>query len=188
MASELFALRMALALQIANVQFKLNEMNFVQVNVVTPSAVDRFIDEMGLITQQDGGPRIAGRIFGLLIVEGRELSLNQISERLGVSRASVSTNARRLSQQGLLRLTTHAGDRQDYYEVSPGTHVQMLQQLAGRMEKYARIIDACAEQIESESEEAAQRVADLSAFYKLSAQFMGDWIIHLHDKNASLQD
>ncbi|MCW5722868.1 MAG: hypothetical protein KIS86_17190, partial [Devosia sp.] len=77
MASELFALRMALALQIANVQFKLNEMNFVQVNVVTPSAVDRFIDEMGLITQQDGGPRIAGRIFGLLIVEGRELSLNQ---------------------------------------------------------------------------------------------------------------
>lgn len=152
------------------------------------SAIDRFIEEMGLITQQDGGPRIAGRLFGLLVVEGRELSLNQLSERLAVSRASVSTNARLLADRGMLRRRTHAGDRQDYYELSPGTYVHMLQLLAGRMEKYARAISTCAKEIESESEDAAKRVADLSVFYKHSAEFLGNWASHLHDENASLQD
>lgn len=155
---------------------------------MTTTAIDRFIEEMGVITQQDGGPRIAGRIFGLLVTEGRELSLHQLSERLGVSRASVSTNARLLANKGLLRLTTHAGDRQDYYELAPGTYLHMLEQVAERMEKYAKIIGACAQQIESESEEVAQRVADLSNFYDRSAQFMDDWIANLRDDPASLQD
>ena len=41
------------------------------------------------MSQDRGEPRIAGRIFGLLLIEGQELSLQQISEQLGVSRASV---------------------------------------------------------------------------------------------------
>lgn len=155
---------------------------------MTMSAIDRFVEEMGLITQQDGGPRIAGRVFGLLVVEGRELSLNQISERLSVSRASVSTNARLLADRGMVRLRTHAGDRQDYYEISPGSHVHMLQLLAGRMEKYATIVGTCAKEIESESEDAAQRVADLSVFYRNSAEFLNKWSVHLTEKSAPGDD
>jgi DNA-binding transcriptional regulator GbsR (MarR family) len=155
---------------------------------VTLSAIDRFIEEMGLIAQHDGGPRIAGRIMGLLVAEGRELSLNQISERLCVSRASVSTNARQLAARGLLRLTTHTGDRQDYYELSSASYVQMLQELAGRMEKYASVTEACAIEIESESEGAARRVTELSAFYRDSSQFLGNWASLLLQGKASLQD
>jgi DNA-binding transcriptional regulator GbsR (MarR family) len=155
---------------------------------VTLSAIDRFIEEMGLIAQHDGGPRIAGRIMGLLVAEGRELSLNQISERLCVSRASVSTNARQLAARGLLRLTTHTGDRQDYYELSSASYVQMLQELAGRMEKYASVTEACAKEIESESEGAARRVTELSAFYRDSSQFLGNWASLLLQGKASLQD
>ena len=141
-----------------------------------------------MITQQDGGPRIAGRVFGLLVVEGRELNLNQISERLAVSRASVSTNARLLAGRGLLRRRTHAGDRQDYYELSSQTYMHMLQLLAGRMKESAAIVGACAKEIESESEDAARRVGNLSVFYRLSAEFLSNWAAHLHDEQASLQD
>lgn len=155
---------------------------------MTPSAIDRFIEEMGLIAQHDGGPRIAGRILGLLVAEGRELSLNQISERLCVSRASVSTNARQLAARGILRLTTHTGDRQDYYELSSSSYGQMLQELAGRMEKYASVTEACAIEIESESEGAARRVSELSAFYRDSSQFLGNWASLLLQGKASLQD
>jgi DNA-binding transcriptional regulator GbsR (MarR family) len=155
---------------------------------VTTAAIDRFIEEMGLIAQQDGGPRIAGRIMGLLIAEGRELSLNQISERLRVSRASVSTNARQLAARGLVRLKTHSGDRQDYYELSSASYVQMLQEMAGRLEKYASVTEACAIEIESESEGAARRVTELSAFYRDSSQFLGNWATVLLQGKASLQD
>lgn len=82
------------------------------------SAVDRFVDELGLISQESGESRISGRIVGLLLVEGRELSLAEISERLGVSRASVSTNARLLLRRGVIRLTAHADNRRDYYELA----------------------------------------------------------------------
>lgn len=155
---------------------------------MTTAAIDRFIEEMGLIAQQDGEPRIAGRIIGLLIAEGRELSLNQISERLSVSRASVSTNARHLASRGLVRLTTHSGDRQDYYELSSASYVHMLHELAGRMEKYASVTEACAIEIESESEGAARRVTELSAFYRDSSQFLGNWATVLLQGKASLQD
>ncbi|MBF0680707.1 MAG: MarR family transcriptional regulator [Devosia sp.] len=155
---------------------------------MTTAAIDRFIEEMGLIAQQDGGPRIAGRIMGLLIAEGRELSLNQISERLRVSRASVSTNARQLAARGLVRLKTHSGDRQDYYELSSASYVQMLQEMAGRLEKYASVTEACAIEIESESEGAARRVTELSAFYRDSSQFLGNWATVLLQGKASLQD
>jgi DNA-binding transcriptional regulator GbsR (MarR family) len=155
---------------------------------VTTAAIDRFIEEMGLIAQQDGGPRIAGRIMGLLIAEGRELSLNQISERLRVSRASVSTNARQLAARGLVRLKTHSGDRQDYYELSSASYVQMLQEMAGRLEKYASVTEACAIEVESESEGAARRVTELSAFYRDSSQFLGNWATVLLQGKASLQD
>lgn len=155
---------------------------------VTASAIDRFIEQMGLIAQQDGGPRIAGRIIGLLIAEGQELSLNQISERLNCSRASVSTNARQLAARGLVRLTTHSGDRQDYYELSQASYVTILQEMALRMQKYASITEACAMEIDSESEGAARRVNELSAFYRDSSQFLGNWATLLLQEKASLQD
>lgn len=153
------------------------------------SAVDRFIEEMGLISQDSGGPRIAGRILGLLIVEGRELSLNQISERLAVSRASVSTNCRLLVDRGVLQLTAHGGDRQNYYQLPPVPYSHLLLQMSGRFEKYAAMMGACAARIEAEpdSAAAAQRVQDLASFYRQSSQFLNDWFAHLRDQNPTHQ-
>lgn len=153
------------------------------------SAVDRFIEEMGLISQEGGGPRIAGRILGLLIVEGRELSLNQISERLGVSRASVSTNSRLLVDRGILRLRAHGGDRQNYYELPPVPYSHLLLQMSGQFEKYATMIGACAAQIEAEPDgaEAAHRVQDLASFYRQSSEFLNIWFAHLRDQNPTHQ-
>src|SRR5690606_6748807 len=110
---------------------------------------------------QDGGdPRIAGRIFGLLIIEGRELSLQQISERLGVSRASVSTNARQLAKRGAIRLTAHAGDRQDFYELNNFPSVDVLGEMAERMARQAQAVRDFVEPIRQENEPAAERIED----------------------------
>ena len=76
--------------------------------------IENFIEMMGLIYQADGAPRIAGRIFGLLLVEDEPHSLQGIAERLQVSKASASTNARLLAEKGVIRLTTKPGVRQDF--------------------------------------------------------------------------
>ena len=59
-----------------------------------------FIERMGLALESDGLPRIAGRIFGLLLVSEDARSLDDLAAELRVSKGSVSTNARLLEQRG----------------------------------------------------------------------------------------
>ena len=55
-------------------------------------AIERFIEGFGLLMQQDGLPRIAGRMLALFIVEGGPFSFSELAEKLQVSRGSISTN------------------------------------------------------------------------------------------------
>jgi DNA-binding transcriptional ArsR family regulator len=87
----------------------------------------RFIEQMGIMTEDEGFPRIAGRIFGYLLLERSERSLDEMAEELGVSRASVSTDARRLTQMGLLERRSRPGDRRDYYMMAPSGVRRMLE-------------------------------------------------------------
>ena len=76
----------------------------------------QFIERMGLAIERLGLTRNFGRLFGLLMVAERPLSLDEMVERLGVSKASVSTNARACEELGLARQVGVRGDRKDYYE------------------------------------------------------------------------
>jgi DNA-binding transcriptional regulator GbsR (MarR family) len=146
-----------------------------------PAAADPaeyFIEQMGLLTQSDGLPRISGRIFGLLLVEGRPFTLQEMSERLKISKASASTNARMLAGRGMLRLTAHAGDRQDYYELVPSPYHQMVETVSAKMRRSAGQI-AEAEAMFPENSGAKARVRQLAEFYRQSADFMADWSKHL---------
>jgi len=80
----------------------------------------RFVDQMGVLSEEDGLPRIAGRIFGYLLLQPDARSLDQIADALDVSRASVSTDARRLVEIQLLERRSRPGDRRDYYVIAEG--------------------------------------------------------------------
>jgi len=136
---------------------------------------ENFIEQMGLITQSDGGPRIAGRIFGLLLVEGRPFALHEMADRLKISRASASTNARMLAERGMLRLVAHGGDRQDYYAISAQPYHQMLETVRGKMVKSAQLIAEAEAQFTETDDAARSRVRNLAEFYRQSADFMTHW-------------
>jgi DNA-binding transcriptional regulator GbsR (MarR family) len=138
------------------------------------SAVERFIEDMGIISQESGAPRIGGRIIGLLMVEGQAMSLQQISERLAVSRASISTNARDLAKRGMLRRITRAGDRQDYYEAVDHS-AESLSELARQFRRNAVTISSCVPSLELEAPDAAPRVIQLADFYAKSADNIQNW-------------
>lgn len=76
-----------------------------------------FIESVGVLWESDGLPRIAGRIFGYLIVQSEPSSLDELAAGLAVSKASISTDARRLEQLGLITRISRPGDRRDYYTV-----------------------------------------------------------------------
>ena len=91
-----------------------------------------FIEKTGLITQAEGLPRIAGRVFGLLIFDGDVVSFGDLATQLQVSRASISTSIRILEERGLVKRVTKHGERQDFFQLASNPYATMLEHIQKR--------------------------------------------------------
>ena len=91
-----------------------------------------FIEKTGLVTQAEGLPRIAGRVFGMLIYDGDVVSFGALATKLQVSRASISTSIRILEERGLVKRVTKPGERQDYFRLAPNPYATMLEGIQKR--------------------------------------------------------
>ncbi len=78
-----------------------------------------FVDGIGAAAATSGVlTQLQGRIFGLLYLEPRPLSLDEISAELQQSKSNVSVNVRGLVEWHLVRLVAVPGSRKDHYEAA----------------------------------------------------------------------
>ena len=75
------------------------------------------IEAGGRVCQLLGVPRSTGQIYGLLYLSPKPLSLDDISEMLGISKASASTGTRQLVAWRAIRMIWVQGERRDHFEV-----------------------------------------------------------------------
>lgn len=133
---------------------------------------EEFIERIGLITQAEGLPRIAGRVFGLLIFDGEVVSFGDLAKQLQVSRGSISSSIRLLEERGLVRRIAKAGDRQDYFQLAPNPYVTMLEGIQKRSratkDDIAQTIDAL-----PPGANAIKRLKDYAAFYASTEAAIG---------------
>lgn len=101
-----------------------------------------FVERLAVALEMDGFPRIAGRIFGLLIISDSEISLDEIASTLGASKASASVNTRLLEQKGIIDRVSRPGDRRDYYKIASDLFVKTMEQ---RLAKWDRVRSAIGE-------------------------------------------
>ena len=101
---------------------------------------DAFIERMGLTAETDGLSRIAGRLFGALLLADEPRSLDALAEQLDVSKASVSTEARRLVERGVAERIGKTGDRRDYYALTPDFFAQIVRFRLNRWSGLHRLI------------------------------------------------
>jgi DNA-binding transcriptional regulator GbsR (MarR family) len=76
----------------------------------------RLVEVGGKTSQDLGIGRIVGQILVFLYLKERECSLDNISEELGLSKASVSIAVRQLEQLGLARKVWKSGDKRNYFK------------------------------------------------------------------------
>jgi DNA-binding transcriptional regulator GbsR (MarR family) len=107
-------------------------------------------------------PRIASRILGLLLLTPGECSIDQMAERLQVSRASISVDARRLEECGVVERVTHKGDRRDYYRIAPDHYTRTLERRLKVMGRLIAVIDE-GRQMKLESREVRDRLDESAA-------------------------
>lgn len=138
----------------------------------------RFIEKMGLLGEADGMPRIAGRIFALLFITSAPMSLEEIATRLEVSRASVSTDARRLAQMGLLERVSRPGDRRDYYRLAPDGIRHSLESRIRTMRRFHDLLDE-ARQLQTADPVVERRLVDWDDAHRLLVDVYTDVVSKL---------
>ena len=130
-----------------------------------PLCLTAFVERAGCLCERDGLPRIAGRILGLLLVSPEPLALDAIAERLGVSRASVSTDARRLVEQGVLERVGRTGDRKDYYQMAADSPERSLEHRLTAFRQFLALLDD-ARRLPGQDPAVQERLEDMSALYR----------------------
>lgn len=128
-------------------------------------AVQHFVERIGLLSEAEGFPRIAGRILGLLLVEEAPLSLDEMVEKLRVSKGSISTNVRLLERLGIIQRVSTPGDRRDYYELGDEPWEHMFDLARQRLRRVLAAVEEGRAALPTEREVGRRRLAMWSEFY-----------------------
>lgn len=142
----------------------------VDMNESKLSPGERFIERMGVVAEEEGIPRICGRLLGLMLLDGGPLSFDDIADRLQVSRSSVSTNTRLLETRGIIERTGLPGDRHTYYRLADDPYGQMLATTLRRKRQMTRVVEEALETLPAEEEGARRRLERMHRFHEIVIQ------------------
>ena len=148
------------------------------------TATSQFTDRMGLLFETEGQPRIAGRIFGYLLVSDDPRSLDQLATALGVSKASVSTNARMLAEKGVLERVCRPGDRHDYYGVAPDLFSRTMAERLKRWQRFTQAVGEARRTLPIRSERVRARLRGYEKAYAYIMDAIGH-ALHRWERGAT---
>ncbi len=79
------------------------------------------MEQVSILLERDGLPRMAGRIFGwLLACDPPEQTMEDLAAAVQGSKASMSTMTRLLVESGLVEKVRTPGSRRDQFRIRPG--------------------------------------------------------------------
>lgn len=141
------------------------------------STIEVFIRAVSLI----GLPRSLGEIYGLLFCAQGAQTFDDLADRLGISRGSVSQGLKFLRQIGAVKVHYVAGSRKDHYQAELSmkrlVHGFVRDQFTPHLESGGERLDEIELLIESEPDSAlrahaAQRISTLRTWQRRMHKLM----------------
>lgn len=95
---------------------------------------DSMLDGLSQLADYFGFSKVMGQLYGTLLLSPKPLSLDDMMDRLGISKASVSMNMRTLEHMGMVRQVWVRGGsgRRKYYEAESDFWQIISNLLSGR--------------------------------------------------------
>lgn len=124
-----------------------------------------FVERMGRALEAEGLPRIAGRLFGFLMLREGPYSLDGLADALQVSKASVSTNGRLLERGGIVERTGRPGDRRDYYRLAPDAPDRTFEAARERTRAMRELLEGSASSLPPDLEVGRRRLERMAGLY-----------------------
>lgn len=125
-----------------------------------------FIEKIGVLSQADGIPRIAGRLLALLIYDGERVSFGELAKMLNVSRGSVSSSVRLLEDREIIKRVAKPGDRQDYFQIADDAYITLLENSANSSRRAHKEITATLAELPESEVGPRARLSDYADFYE----------------------
>jgi hypothetical protein len=101
-----------------------------------------YIEKWGLLFEQFGTTRMAGRVVGwLLVSDPPHQTARQIASATGASAASVSTATRMLTQAAMIERIGVPGQRSVSFRITPGMWARLMRIRLGRMAVMAELAE-----------------------------------------------
>jgi len=85
-------------------------------NKYLSKACDNFIEDIGHLAATIGLSRVIGQLYAMLFLSNEPLCLDDMAERLKISKGNASVNIRGLEKLGLVKKVWVKGSRRDFYE------------------------------------------------------------------------
>jgi DNA-binding transcriptional regulator GbsR (MarR family) len=141
------------------------------------------IEGLGRLATFFGFSKVMGQLYGVLLLSAKPLSLDELAERLDISKGNVSMTMQALERWGTVREVWVRGDRRKYYEAETDLWKIISTVLEGRerreVEVALRVIGENMQKLEqaraqmSDEERALadlymQRIGDLAAFFRFA--------------------
>lgn len=137
-----------------------------------------FIETVGLSFESMGLPRMAGRIFGwLLLSDPPHQSPGQLAEVLQASKGSISTMTRLLVQIGLIERISLPGQRRDYFRIKLNAWSEVSKQRLAQISAFRQLAERGLAILETEDPLLRQRLEemrDIHAFLEHELPLMTD--------------
>lgn len=141
------------------------------------------VSGLGRLARFFGFNDVMGRLYGVLLLNPGPLSLDDLANRLQISKGSVSMNMRALERWGMAKEVWVRGDRKKYYQAESDLWQVVRNILGGREKREVQLalqvlsdsvekLRAAESELDAEERELAhfylERVNELQAFFKVA--------------------
>jgi DNA-binding transcriptional regulator GbsR (MarR family) len=126
----------------------------------------QFIEDVGILYGEMGFPRMAGRIFGwLLLCEPPYQSAEQLATIVEASKGSISSMTRLLIQTGMVEKIGIPGKRDTYYRLRSGSWSELMRNRLPHLSAMRKLAERGLELISDRTPESRQRLQEVRDFY-----------------------
>lgn len=141
------------------------------INSDLASVHESMLDGLSQLSSYFGFSKVMGQLYGALLMNGEPLSLDDLMERLDISKASVSMNLRTLEHMGMVRQVWVRGKagRRKYYEAETDFLQIIANILSGRemrdVERAITVMDENIARLETAMESMSPEDARTARLY-----------------------
>jgi DNA-binding transcriptional regulator GbsR (MarR family) len=125
-----------------------------------------FIEQMGLLVEYLHLPRMAGRVWGLLMISNElYYSAEELAKELKASRGSISATTHLLMHYGMIERIAIPGERKDYFRLKSVALLDFIGPRSSWIMEFRKLIAKGLESIPSNENLASERLEELDDFY-----------------------